>query len=118
MIEEGQAERVNRYVERLREIASPSLEEDAFLQLAELSTQHLKAWEAAATEEYRELLNQKIQSGYIRIELCGHLEDASLIKGFTLDKTKYRMRLVDETEESVRVVIEPKESVANDESNS
>lgn len=53
-------------------------------------------------------LNRRVDAGDIRIELCGHLNCVPNEKGFTLDKTKYRMRLVDETEESVKVLIEPK----------
>lgn len=52
-------------------------------------------------------LHRAIERGDIRIELCGHLEHADGIKGFTLNKTKYQLRMVDETEESVRVIIEP-----------
>lgn len=54
-------------------------------------------------------LGRRIDAGDIRIELCGHLEHAGYIKSFTLDKRKYRMRLRDETEDSVRVIIEPKD---------
>lgn len=49
-----------------------------------------------------------VEAGHFRIELCGHLEHVDGLKGFTLDKTKYRMRFVDETDESVRVIIERK----------
>ena len=60
-----------------------------------------------ATEAIRATL-EMVSNGTIRIELCGHLEHANNIKGFTLDKTKYKMSLVDETEDSVRVIIERK----------
>jgi hypothetical protein len=35
--------------------------------------------------------------------------DAGILKEFTLNKRKHRLRFEDETEDSVRVVIEPKE---------
>lgn len=53
-------------------------------------------------------LRALVEAGHFRIELCGHLEHADSLKGFTLDKTKYRMRFEDETDESVRVIIEEK----------
>lgn len=53
-------------------------------------------------------LGRMIDAGEIRIELCGHVECAGYIKGFTLNKRKYRMRFEDENEDSVRVIIEPK----------
>jgi len=60
------------------------------------------------TEALIDHLNARIEAGDIRIELCGLLECVDNIKGFTLDKTKYRLRLTDETETSVKVLIEPK----------
>ena len=60
-------------------------------------------------ESLIEELNRRVDAGDIRIELCGHLDCAPNEKGFTLDKTKYRMRLVDETEDSVKVLIEPRD---------
>lgn len=110
MIEQGQANRIARYLDRLREIHEVASDKNVFSQIAQLTEQHLKEFESAAIEEFHALLNSKIEGGYIRLELCGHLEDAGLLKGFILDKRKYRMRLEDETEESMRVIIEPKET--------
>lgn len=53
-------------------------------------------------------MGKAIKEGEIRIELCGHLACADNLKGFTLDKTKYRMRFGDETETKLKVFIEPK----------
>jgi len=55
----------------------------------------------------KEFVDDKVNNSEIRIELCGHLEHVDNLKGFTLDKTKHRMRLVEETETSVKVIIEP-----------
>ena len=55
----------------------------------------------------KEELERMVETGHIRIELCGHLECAPCVKGFTLDKRKYALRFEDETEDSVRVMIDP-----------
>lgn len=59
----------------------------------------------------RSIVGQAVEAGDIRMELkCGgevapeHLHSAC----FTLDKTKYQLRLSDETETSVKVWIERK----------
>ena len=57
-------------------------------------------------DELRRELQKKVDAGEIRIELCGHLECAPCVKGFTLDKRKYALRFEDETEDSVRVMID------------
>lgn len=64
--------------------------------------------EQAMEDLYQELQRQ-IDAGHIRIELCGHMECAPNVKGFTLDKHKYALRFEDETEDSVRVMIDRKE---------
>jgi hypothetical protein len=53
------------------------------------------------------LINLTAEFGRIRIELCGHIEHADSLRGFTLDKTKYQLRFVEEDEQSIRVLIEP-----------
>ena len=57
-------------------------------------------------DEVRQVLQDLADAGQIRIELCGHMECAPCVKGFTLDKRKYALRLEDETEDSVRVMID------------
>lgn len=59
-------------------------------------------------EDVAALLDEKVRNSEIRIELCGHLEHQPGLGGFTLDKTRYRLRFEDETDESVKVVIERK----------
>jgi len=64
---------------------------------------------AVDPEFVRQELERMVDAGEIKIELCGHREHVDGIKGFTLDKRKYRMRFAEETEDYIRVIIEPKE---------
>lgn len=57
----------------------------------------------------REMVEKAVANGDIRIELSDELIELNKPGGFTVDKTKYRIRLSDETEESVKVWIEPKD---------
>ncbi len=62
-------------------------------------------------EEFKHIsgyIDHLVHKGAIRIELCGHLQHADGLYGFTLDKTKYQMVLQEETEEKVRVIIQRK----------
>ena len=59
-----------------------------------------------ALEDTRRVLQDLADAGQIRIELCGHMECAPHVKGFTLDKRRYALRFEDETEDSVRVMID------------
>jgi hypothetical protein len=58
--------------------------------------------------EIRQELQKLVDAGQIRIELCGHMLCAPHVKGFTLDKRRYTIRFEDETEDSVRVMIDRK----------
>lgn len=54
------------------------------------------------------LLDEKIASGEIRMEIkCGDNGERLQPACFTIDKRKYSIRFSDETEESVKVWIEP-----------
>lgn len=58
------------------------------------------------------MLDAAIERGDIHMELkCGGETEPHAVHAtqFTLDKTKYRLRLTDETEESVKVWIERKD---------
>ena len=62
-----------------------------------------------APKALRKTLDEAIERGDIRMELkCGGELDPHAVHAaqFTLDKTKYRLRLTDETEMSVKVWIE------------
>jgi hypothetical protein len=60
-------------------------------------------------DEISERFEQMVNEGYVRIELCGHLEHAGNLKGFYLDKTKYCLRFEEETEHGVKIFIDPVE---------
>lgn len=62
--------------------------------------------------ELRRLVDEKVASGEMHLELRCDTElapHAIRATQFTLDKTKYRLRLSDETETSVKVWIERKD---------
>lgn len=59
--------------------------------------------EAMIIKEIRRML----EAGDIKLELCTHVECVECKHAFILDKRKYRIRFEDETEDSVKVVIEP-----------
>lgn len=62
-----------------------------------------------AHKTLRKFVDEAIEAGDIRIELlCGGGLDPHAVHAcqFTLDKTKYQLRLSDETEGSVKVWIE------------
>lgn len=60
-----------------------------------------------AHKELRKIVARAIENGDLHLKLNVGGDGKPEAVAFTLDKKKYRLRLTDETEESVKVWIEP-----------
>lgn len=65
--------------------------------------------DVATLKFIREEIAQAVAAGHIHIKLCGELGCADNLKGFILDKTKYRLCVAEETDTEMRVLIEPRD---------